>query len=393
MNFTRRSVLSGMAGVAVSGCASVARLSAPDLDQPQGYATSYLGIAKARFLPDEQPQIALSSWLDAERRQARAGVGYPAPSHFLALSGGGGDGAYGAGVLFGWTERGDRPSFSYVTGVSTGALIAPFAFLGSAYDSKLQQLYTSLSDDDIATRRPLLSLLSSDALSDTKPLAARIEEALTDAMVASIAAEHRKGRALLIGTTNLDLARAVTWDIGVIANSGHPEAASVIRRILLASASIPAVFPPVLFDVDAGGAARQELHVDGGVSNQLFLYSPSLTLAQSPENVRRRRRHVWIIRNGRFLESSQQTERGLIPIATRSVSALIASNALGDIYRSYVTSSRDGIDYNLAYIRSPFAQKSKTAFDREYMASLFEHGRSEIKRGAAWSKMPPGFSR
>jgi hypothetical protein len=377
------------ASFVVASCGTLERHAAPQPQSGASLPASYDGIAGARFFPDADREAIRANWIATERR--RAMTSNANTFHMLALSGGGGNGAYGAGLLFGWTEQGNRPQFDFITGVSTGALIAPFAFLGPAYDEQLRNLYTSMSDDDVATRRPLLALLNAESLADSGPLASQIDKNLTDEMVRKIAAESRKGRVLLVGTTNLDLARSVVWNIGVIAASGHPQARQLIVRILLASASIPGLFPPVIFPVEDGRGTRNELHADGGVSNQLFLYSTSIPLASAPADIRSRKRVSWVIRNGRFHEPTEETARGLIPIATRSIFALIAANALGDAYRTYLAARRDGIAFNLTSIPDSFRVEAKSQFDRAYMAALFESGRSRIKSGSAWTNRPPGF--
>lgn len=345
-----------LAGV---GCAALDRLPAPE--PVSGTASSnYLGIPDARLALDADPAVVRRVWFAAEARRAQASGGRPGPSHMLALSGGGADGAFGAGLLAGWTAKGDRPEFEFVTGVSTGALIAPFAFLGPAYDGRLRALYTSLSDAEVAVPRPLFTLLAADSLAETAPLARLIEANFTLDMMEAISREHKKGRVLLVGTTDLDLGRPIVWNLGAIAGSGHPQALPLIRKILLASASIPGLFPPVLFPSDTPG--RQELHVDGGVTNQLFLYATTVPLSSAPPSVRNRQRVAWIIRNGRFAEARAETPRGLLPIASRSIAALISANAAGDSYRAFVLLRRDGIGYNLAALPDSFAVKPATPF-------------------------------
>jgi predicted acylesterase/phospholipase RssA len=377
----------------LQGCSALDRLPAHLPEVIDREATSFNAIRDARFYLHDQPDAARAVWLKAEQRRVDRYRGAPPPYHLLALSGGGGDGAFGAGLLVGWSESGQRPIFDYVTGVSTGALIAPLAFLGPKYDVKLRQLYSSIDDEKVAVKRSFLMLLVSDSLADTAPLAARIEENLTDEMVKEIALEYRKGRMLLIGTTNLDLARPVAWNIGAIADSGHPEAAALIRKILLASAALPGIFPPVMLKTTVNGQTYEELHVDGGVSNQLFLYSSRIPISSIPADVRKRKRVAWIIRNGRFGETSRQTERGALPIASRSIASLIAANASGDTYQAYLTMSRDGTDFNLAFIPDDFTMVSATAFDPTYMKALFERGREFGRSGdKLWLKRPLGFA-
>ena len=161
---------------------------------------------------------------------------------YLAISGGGENGAYGVGILKGWTAAGTRPEFALVTGISTGALIAPFAFLGPEYDGRLKEAYTSLRTEDIVKMRGGLATLRSDAAGDTAPLKAHIAKYVDQEIIDAIAREHRRGRRLFIGTTNLDAIRPVLWNIGMIAASKNPGAGDLIRTVMLASASIPAVF-------------------------------------------------------------------------------------------------------------------------------------------------------
>ena len=188
---------------------------------------------------------------------------------YLALSGGGSGGAFGAGILTGWTTAGTRPTFDVVSGVSTGALIAPFAFLGSSYDPTLAELYTSGIAETLVRPRPIIGLLGA-ALSDPAPLRRLVERYVTDDMLRKIAAEHSKGRRLFVVTTNLDAQRTVIWDMGAIAAHGHEQALVLFRNVLIASASIPAVFPPVMIEVTMNGKRFQEMHSDGGATTQLF---------------------------------------------------------------------------------------------------------------------------
>src|SRR6185369_3531715 len=197
------------------------------------------------------------------------------PAVYLAISGGGENGAYGAGVLTAWSEVGTRPVFKAVTGVSTGALIAPFAFLGSAYDKDLERFYTTIDKSHVMVSRGLISGVLGDSLYDSTPLLRTIRSALTPEMVAAIGMEYsEKGRLLFVATTNLDVPVGVLWNIGSIAASGHPRAADLFAEILLASASIPGILPPVMFDIEAGGERYQEMHVDGGTVAQVVLYPP-----------------------------------------------------------------------------------------------------------------------
>jgi len=389
-------LLLGLVALAVAGCASLERRAAvpPELRRE----ASVLGIANARFFTDE-PGPMIEEQKRALLRESRflgAAPGRELPTaHLLSLSGGGDDGAFGAGLLVGWSAHGDRPKFKLVTGVSTGALIAPFAFLGSDYDDALADVYTNSNQSDIFTRRFIITAaLTDDALADTSPLFATISRHVGAPMMARIAEEYGKGRLLLIQTTDLDAGRPVVWNIGAIAQSGRPEALNLIRRIMLASASIPAAFPPVMFDVVAGGAAWQELHVDGGASSQAFLVPPSVDprVAQAQAGHGGRKSAAYIIRNSRLTAEWSDVERQTLSVAGKAVSTLITFSGVGDFYRMYLETRRANSAFNLAYIGPDFRAPHKEEFDTNYMRALFRYGYDKAAAGYPWRHAPPGFA-
>jgi predicted acylesterase/phospholipase RssA len=342
--------------------------------------------------PDFQRDLMDSVRREREWLAASGHSGALPPAEFLALSGGGADGAFGAGLLCGWSAAGNRPTFKAVTGISTGALIAPFAFLGQEYDGPLREVYTKTATRDLLIPRGLLEALSSDAMTDNKPMWKYLAKFVDQAMIDKIAAEHRKGRVLMIGTTNLDARRAVIWNVGAIAASGHPKAVELIHTLMIASASIPAAFPPVMIDVEVDGKKYQEMHVDGGAMMQLFLYPPSLHLADATKAAGiTRERRAFIIRNSRLDPDWAETQRRTLSIASRAISSLIQTQGIGDLYRTYLNAQRDSVDYNLAYIPPTFKLKAKEAFDPEYMKALFEVGYEAAKSGYRWHKTPPGY--
>jgi predicted acylesterase/phospholipase RssA len=312
------------------------------------------------------------------------------PANLLAISGGGDKGAFGAGLLIGWTERGDRPEFKTVSGVSTGALIAPFAFLGPKYDGVLRHVYTEVDQSAIFASRFILAAVFNDALKDTTPLFQLISRYVDDQVLAAIADEYRKGRLLLIGTTDIDAQRPVIWNIGAIAVSGRRGAFDLSRKILLASASIPVAFPPVLIDVEVDDKPYQEMHVDGGAIAQTFLYPTTLTAGV---DLRRgslvRERYAYVIRNGRLDPEWAPTDRRLFSIASRAVATMIHYSGQNDVYRLQTMTARDGVDFNLAYIGRDFTLEHTADFVPTYMRALFEYGRAQIKNGTAWKKSSP----
>ncbi len=356
-----------------------------------------LGIPNARFMPSDVDQLQ-QEFVAAARREIdvrqRAGLHGPLPPmEMLAISGGGDDGAFGAGLLVGWTARGDRPNFKAVTGVSTGALTAPFAFLGPEYDPQLREVYTETTASDIFTPRGKLAAIFQDAMGDTAPLRETVSRLLDDHMVQRIGEEYQKGRLLLIMTSNLDAGQECIWNIGAIAASGKPEARELIIKILMASAAIPAVFPPVMIDLDVDGQHLQEMHVDGGVFAQVFLYPPGIDAAEasSMAGTVGRQRDAYIIRNGRLLSSGTSVERRTLPIARRAVSTMIASSGVNDMIRFYAVTRRDHVGYHLAYIGGDFTPPYKGPFDQDYMRSLFQYGFDQGRAGDEWKGSPPGW--
>jgi predicted acylesterase/phospholipase RssA len=313
-------------------------------------------------------------------------------SNLLAISGGAEDGAFGAGLLTGWTEAGTRPEFDLVTGVSAGALIAPFAFLGSSKDADLKAIFTRYGGDDILKADVLSGLFGGPALADSAPLARLIAKYVDKEFLRGIARERKKGRILLIGTTNLDAQRPVLWDMGRIAMSGHPQALSLFRKVLLASASVPGVFPPIRIQVRANGQDYDEMHVDGGVTQQVFLLPTALAFKDIDRAAGlSETRRLYILRNGKITPEWQSIEEKALSLAGRSISTLIKNQSIGDLYRIHATTQRDGIEFNLATIPSSFDLKSDEPFDLRYMRALYEVGNGLGRDGYHWSKSPPGL--
>jgi Patatin-like phospholipase len=315
------------------------------------------------------------------------------PIDYLCISGGGSNGAFGAGFLVGWTARGDRPNFNVVTGISTGSMIAPLAFLGPKYDDKLKEAYTTISTADVANVNVLPALLGRTAgLADTSPLKKLIARYLTQPMLDEIAEESRKGRSLLIGTTYLEAQRPIIWDIGAIARSGNPKALELVRQIILASASIPGAFPPADIEVTSDGKSYNEMHVDGGVSRQVFMYPPSYrpkvvdgAIGWKPK------RTLYAIRNNKLDPEYANVQPKLLSIAGRSIDTLIKYDGIADLYKIYAIAQRDNVKFNYISIPEGFDLKSKEAFDKAYMTSLFQAGYNAALKSDPWKHVPPGM--
>jgi predicted patatin/cPLA2 family phospholipase len=313
-------------------------------------------------------------------------------SNLLAISGGAEDGAFGAGLLVGWSDAGTRPTFDLVTGVSSGALIAPFAFLGRERDGQLREIFTKYGRKDIYTYN-VNGLIDGSALTDDTPLVHLIENYVDDAFLQEVARERTKGRILLIGTTNLDTQRPVLWDMGRIAMSSNPDAIVLFRKILLASATLPGVFPPVRIQVRVGGKDYDELHVDGGVTRQVFIAPSIFSFAAANQKLGRSvtKRRLYVIKNGRIDPEWQPVRENVMSITTRSIDTLIKNQGIGDLYRIYSICKRDGIDFNLASIPPDFKEARKGPFDGGYMNALFDRGYDLASHNYSWVKSPPGL--
>lgn len=311
----------------------------------------------------------------------------------LAISGGGANGAYGAGLLKGWSKQGSRPLFKVVTGVSTGAIIAPYVFLGKEYDAKLEQIYTTLSTKDIMRSKGPLGVLFGDSLASNKPLVKTLACMEGADLLEKIAVEHRRGRRLFVGTANLDAQRLVVWDMGAIACKGDVE---LFHKVIIASAAIPVMFPPSIFHVEAGGKSYDELHADGGTLTQVFttyklmegMAGAAKAMGIDPAKLKAK---TYIIRNGYMSPQYMKVKDDLASLAGRCFDTIIDAQGVGDAYRIYAFMKKRGNDYNLAYIPSDFVDDSKEMFDPVMMRKLFDRGYQDAVNGYKWHKAPPGM--
>jgi hypothetical protein len=355
------------------------------------------GMPGVRYVAGGNTTDFLTISIEGARREQSylASQGYKGPlppASFLAVSGGGDNGAFTAGLLNGWTAKGTRPEFKLVTGISTGALIAPFAFLGPKYDATLKEVYTTISPKDVIKARSFIAGVFGDAMADNAPLWKLTRKSVNADLLKAIAAEYAKGRFLLVGTADLDARRPIIWDMGKIASYGTPEALELFVSIMIASASIPAGFPPVMIDVEVDGKSYQEMHVDGGTMAQVFAYPAAITAKGMAGTTGARERTLYVVRNARLDPNWAQVERKTMSIAGRAVASLIHTQGIGDLYRIYATAERDGVDFNLAFIPASFDAPHKEEFDTEYMRQLYDVGHEMALQGFPWLKSPPGFT-
>lgn len=303
--------------------------------------------------------------------------------NILAISGGGANGAYAAGILCGWTEAGHRPEFDIVTGVSTGALIAPAAFLGSSYDKVIQNIYTNISNADIAKQNLIEFFFEGrPSLLDTQPLRGVLRNTVTKEVLDAVAREHARGRRLYIATTNLDAKRLVIWDMGAIASVGTPEALELFRTVMLASASIPVAFPPVMIPVTVNGHLYDEMHADGGVTTQLF----GAMLIIGHDEIRSKKTKVYAIRNGKIADVPNEVAYKVGDIASAAFSTLVTWQSYGDIYRFSTLAKYERIHFYFTCIPYEFNEPRRNEFDLSYMRKLFYRGYRIALSGGHWYK-------
>lgn len=387
-----RKLLVVLIGVLLSACATVpirdavpeglvAEAELPGLQQVRIWGDAKIPNLD-RMLVNEMP--ALKRRMEANR--AQGGI-----SNIIAISGGADDGAFSAGLMIGWGESGTKPEFDLVTGISAGALVAPFVFLGRDYDPALSEIFTRYGASDIYTADVMAGLFGGDALADSAPLAALIAKYVDRDMLNRVAAERAKGRLLFVGTTNIDAQRPVYWDMGRLAQSQHPRAVETFRKVLLASASLPGIFPPVRFPVTANGRTYEELHVDGGPTREVF-FAPSDFSFKSIDRAMGRPipRRLYVIRNGKLGPEFMVTKETTLGIAQRSLETLTKNQGIGDLIRMYTRAQDDKIDFNLVAIPDTFKAARPKPFDRTYMQTLYAAGYELGRNPITWMKAPPG---
>ncbi len=314
----------------------------------------------------------------------------------LAISGGGKFGAYSAGVLGGWTESGNRPNFDIVTGVSTGAIVAIFAFLGPKYDETVKRFYTTVTDRDIYRKKPILLALLGNSIASSKPLARGIDRAITPEIVADLAAAHNEGRRLLIGTTNLDTKRLAVWDVSAIAAGDRPDKRELIAKIILASTSVPGQFPPVKFDITVNGRRYTELHVDGGATSEIFVRLSHLNVSTEQYKAGPRPlsgSNIYAIVSGKVFAEPKCVNPSLFGILGGAITSLVSAMTQNDLSRIYTLSLLTGMQFQFTALRQNFPDEGTSlSFEPLMLMKLYDEGRRvglQGGSGADWRTQPP----
>lgn len=359
--------------VGMSGCVT---LPMRDFTEREQAMADIPGMPGARFWADDPTSF----------RSAQPVPVPGQPQALLAISGGAEDGAYGAGFLNGWTRSGKRPQFTIVTGVSTGALLAPFAFLGPQYDDRIKAAYTTISQRDIYKLRLPPTALLSTSVATTGPLWRLLNTYVTDRVIDEVAVEHRRGRRLFVGTANLDAQRGVVWNMGAIADSGAAGRYVLFRRVMLASSAVPALFPPVIIESRSGGKLIKEAHVDGATSGSLLVVPPGIVATGGSA---RDASALFLIVNGELGGDFKIVKGGIVAIAGRAFTLANAAAVREQTATAYLWAKRHGSTYHLTYISAPFERgPPHRPFDTAYMNRLFDFGVGRGER-ADWQTQPP----
>ncbi|MBB2719014.1 UNVERIFIED_ORG: hypothetical protein GGD48_004273 [Rhizobium etli] len=335
----------------------------------------------------------IRTYADAGRQlpDARAWLAVPRRKdvNYLVLSGGGAGGAFSVGALKAWSDRKERPEFDIVSGVSTGALIAPLAFLGPAYDDTLVDLYTSGVAKELVDADFLPKALLGPSLLKQEPLRRMVERHLTQDVLEEIAVEHRKGRRLLVLTSNLDSQRPVIWNMGAIADSGRADALKLFQDVIIASASIPGVFPAVLIKVKAGGQQFEEMHSDGGTSSQILTipegWMASPRQAAWPKGLKL---NMYVIVNNALMPEFSTTSNNTLAVMARASAALIKSQTRSALVATYVYAQKNGIRFHVASIDRQIPYKMTDPFNTNYMRAVYHLGYARMASGSLWKDEP-----
>jgi len=360
-------------GVALGGCVTPTR---SPYSIAQQKAATPPGFEHVRYTQDDPALAAMMQGLIPREHEVS----------YLAISGGGANGAFGAGLLFGWTKTGTRPEFQIVTGVSAGALTAPFAFLGPAWDEEMRQAFLGEASVHLLRRRTVLGLFT-PGFFDGALLQSLVRKYVTDDLLRAIAAEHAKGRRLLVATTNLDTEQLVIWDMGAIASKGGAAARELFATVMVASASVPVVFPPIMIEVSDGRHKFSEMHVDGGAESVFFAIPQSMLLGGplAPDGYQRR---LYIIVNAQLDDYLSITRRATLPIIRRTLEASRKAATRSALITTAEFCAINGCDLEVAALPTSLLD-APLNFSAAHLQSLFDAGEAGITGGTAWHSRPP----
>jgi predicted acylesterase/phospholipase RssA len=331
--------------------------------------------------PDHRFSELSSVALAEQLRALRAGE----PLSILALSGGGAGGAFGAGAVAGLTRAGSRPTFDVVTGVSAGALVAPYAFLGPTWDAQLIEAFTGVAEDNLLKSRGL-GVIFGSSLYSGRPLQRLIDAHVSEAMILAVAREADKGRLLLVATTDVARGEPVIWDLGAIAKNGGPTARTLFRDVLVASASVPGMFPPVIIRVNENGLAHDQAHVDGAATVPFFV--PPAFLQTTPGILSAHRTAVFVIVDGLLGEAARTTRLTARSILSRSIHVGLSHLMLTTMELTAATAQLDGADLQYSSLPPRYPLSDSFDFSPTIRRPLFRYAYECAQAGRLWTAFP-----
>ncbi len=310
----------------------------------------------------------------------------------LVLSGGGQYAAYNAGLLVGWSEQGTRPQFDVITGISSGAIVAVYTFMGKKCDPQLQHFFTTTSNKDIFQYRPIRELIRSGALANPERLEKMITREISDEYIDALRQEHAAGRRMYIGTMNVATRRIVIWDLGAIACSSRPDANIIIRKVLLAAGSIPGLLPAVKLDVVIDGKHYIEEHCDGGAASQIFLRpGPGMERPQGVKTDWLKGSNLYALAAGKLYADPLKDNPGFLKRVTGTISAALYALFRAEMMNIYTYCQTSGMKFHMISIPQDFQSPANSmTFEPEEMQKMFALGYSEAIREIRWRKTPPG---
>jgi predicted acylesterase/phospholipase RssA len=371
-------------GTCVLGILALVGCALPRRDAPPTIFSTATPVdfpADVRFLSTDRAGVESKSTVALQRLRASS---KDRKLRALALSGGGAGGAFGAGALVGLSRRQERPQYDVVTGVSTGALIAPFAFLGSKWDSQLTEAFTSGRGAQMSVRGLLALPLGTKRRSAA--LNALVDHYVTPDLIRAVAEEAGSGRLLWVATTDLDKEETVIWDLGAVAMRGGELARKLFRDVLVASASIPGVFEPVLIHVQQGGRMYDEMHVDGNASASLFI-APTAAYFALLDQRSLAGAQVYVLINGQIIDAPETTPFRLGPIVARTFSVALKHMSRAQVVAVDQFAEKYGMSVQSTYLPFDYPQYSSADFRASTMGPLFNYGARCAQSGRLWTTL------
>lgn len=327
-----------------------------------------------------------------QKAKAYSGRNGEVPFNILTLSGGGSRGAYGAGFVTGWSERGTMPTFDIITGISTGAIMATYVFVGGREIGKIKNFYTTMKTEDIYTDN-MFNFFGEVAIKDPTPFKKLLAEEIDESLLEKVAREHAKGRRLYVGTTNLDTGRLVVWDMGAIASSHRADRLQLYRDIIYASSAIPILFPPQFFEVESKGHRYYQMHVDGGIYSYVFMIGLLVDWNKVLEHDDEANSHfdvtLYSIVNRKYRQRESYDPVDQKPAEVIRALLLTETDLLFDrsMNRLYENTVKRGFKFRMAFISADTGLTGLPyEFDPAQMQQLFETGYRDGRSDYSWQE-------